>query len=303
MKRLFLLGIGLLAVLNLSAEENSIKEIYANPTKYEGKLVTISGLVTQFVKENENSTSHYLLKDDYGSQIRIVTAKGSPETYSKYKVTGIVYFDQKSRSTFLTETERVEVSGSKAKKSLLEVEEDKKVNWIQLLIVVMGVIAIRLVLMKYTENKKAKKLAYESENRGSASPMQDFQTIKITPGGEESKTIKFIPGELQIITGKDKGKSFKMSAYPTSEGNIVTIGRGEVTGPRSHAHIRLMEQTVSREQAHIIQKGKKLSVKNVSKTNFTTVDGVELKLDEVAEIKPGSTIKTGEVEFKYILQL
>ncbi|MGE5354026.1 MAG: FHA domain-containing protein [Acidobacteriota bacterium] len=127
----------------------------------------------------------------------------------------------------------------------------------------------------------------------------DFRTIKIVPAAPQ--TITFIPGVLEIISGDDAGKSFRIAGFPTAEGSIVSIGREVVTGERAYAHIQLNEKfrTVSRRQAELIYKDHKLFVRNLSETNLTQVDGVELKPGECAELKPEAKIRTGELEFQY----
>jgi hypothetical protein len=126
-----------------------------------------------------------------------------------------------------------------------------------------------------------------------------FKTIVVSPSAP--KTIKFIAGFLEILNGEDKGKNFRIAGYPTPTGGIVTIGREEVTGERAFAHIQLREKTVSRKQAELISTDGKLYIKNLSETNFTKVDGVELKPEERIELKPDSVIKMGELEFRYKL--
>jgi hypothetical protein len=137
---------------------------------------------------------------------------------------------------------------------------------------------------------------------GTAQPAgfsSDFKTVKIITN--KPKTMVFIPGELVITTGEDKGKSFRIAGFPTPEGSVVTIGREAISGDRAYAHIQLDNRfrTVSHKQAEVIYKDGKLWVKNMSETNLTQVDGVELKPGEKAELKPGSTIRTGELEFQY----
>jgi len=128
---------------------------------------------------------------------------------------------------------------------------------------------------------------------------ESFKTIVVSPSAP--KTIKFIPGFLEIINGEDKGKNFRIAGYPTPAGGIVTIGREEVAGERAFAHIQLKEKTVSRKQAELISTDGKLYIKNLSETNFTMVDGVELKPEQRIELKSDSIIRMGELEFRYKL--
>jgi pSer/pThr/pTyr-binding forkhead associated (FHA) protein len=113
--------------------------------------------------------------------------------------------------------------------------------------------------------------------------------------------MKFIPGTFVITSQEDKGKSFKIPGFHTPDGSVVTIGREDVNNERRYAHIRIADKfaTVSRKQAEILFAFDKLYVKNLSATNYTVVDGYELKPNERREISAGSIIKMGELEFTY----
>lgn len=134
---------------------------------------------------------------------------------------------------------------------------------------------------------------------------QSYDTIRYQ--AKVPPTVKFIPGELEIISGLDKGKSFMMAGYPTADGNVATIGRDHdgwenlIPDDRHYAHIRLKDEsnTLSRMQAELIHRGGKLYLKNLSKVNPTQVDGSDVPVNEVVEVMPNSTIKTGFIEFVY----
>jgi hypothetical protein len=127
----------------------------------------------------------------------------------------------------------------------------------------------------------------------------DLKTVRLAP--PSPMTMKYVPGELVLVSGEDKGKAFKIAGFPTPEGSIVTIGREAVTGERAYAHIQIHDRfhTVSRKQAEFIWKDKKLYVKNLSETNPTQVDGAEVKSGKLVQVKPGSIVRTGELEFQY----
>lgn len=126
-----------------------------------------------------------------------------------------------------------------------------------------------------------------------------FKTIKMVK--TQPKTLKFIPGKFVITEGLDKGKEFRVAGFPTSEGFVVTVGRKELSGDSAYAHIHLNEKTVSREQAELHYIDHKLYLKNLSETNPTQLNGVEIRPGKTIEVTPGSVIKTGEVEFKYVV--
>jgi len=114
-------------------------------------------------------------------------------------------------------------------------------------------------------------------------------------------TMISMPGELVIVSGKETGKSYKMIGNLSSEGSVVTIGRKILNDDPYSSHIQIDDyfSTVSRLQAEIISKRGKVYIKNLSKTNYTQVDGKKLNPGEKTELKPGSIIKMGELEMKY----
>jgi pSer/pThr/pTyr-binding forkhead associated (FHA) protein len=129
---------------------------------------------------------------------------------------------------------------------------------------------------------------------------KDILKTMVIPAAS-SRTMKFIPGEFEVISGDDKGRIIKIGGYPTEEGSIVTIGREEVIGPRDFAHIQLKERTISRKQAELVLNNGNLYIKNLSQTNYTKLNGKEIPPNTSSELLPGSVITFGEVEMKYRL--
>jgi hypothetical protein len=325
--RLLVLSILLLGPrISSIAEVNTttIENILNNPKTFLDEMVEVTGWVPQFLDTDLKSTSYYILRGDKGGPIRVHTPIGLPETLKKYKITGIVYYDDSLKSYFISEKSRTQltepVDTSVVNKYSNENNGDvtdptpgffQSKSLIIYGSIVLGILVVVLLVVLF-RRKKTAEIPQPLENKGTRSPSpslgsssippistEDFKTIRLNSNGP--KTVKLIPGELKIIGGEDKGRSFKISGFPTPEGNVVTIGRAVVSGEKEFSHIQLKEKTVSREQALIIQKANKLLVKNLSETNLTRVDGVELKPGESVEIKPNSTIKAGEVEFQYIV--
>ena len=299
----------------LNAQSNTIEEIQKTPTKYNNEVVKVKGLVKQHIEGNKTSTDMYVLVGDAGGFIRVLTSKGLPETYKKYSVTGILLKDADKGGYFISEQSRVLaepvqiVETSQITEQLPEpVTKPFPLKIIIIIAIAILIIVLVYFLIKarknemnnvdYTDNETAAGAEDSTSEFVADTDDEDFKTIRVLTGAP--KTMVFIPGELKIISGEDTGKSFKIAAYPTPAGNIVTIGREKITGEREYAHIQLKEKTVSRKQAEIIQKDGKLSVKNLSETNYSQVDGVELKPGEKADLHKNSTIRTGEVEFQYI---
>jgi hypothetical protein len=303
MKKLYLIFCMSILTIGLIANEVTIEDIIRNPQNYEKEEVTFKGIVTQYIEGTETSTAHYLIKGDFGGQIRVNTAEESPETYSKYKVTGIIYFDRKTGNFFVSEKSREPVIVVKEENKNLLINKTEQTNKDKLLLYLMiagAALIIILIIILLLRKKTPVVTAASGESSSPKYKTEDeFQTIKINRS-PDPKTMKLIPGQLKIVAGADTGKVFRIAGQPTSDGDIATIGRESVEGDGKYAHIQLKEKTVSRKQAMLIYRDGKLYVKNLSETNFTKVDGIELKPDETIEVKSNSTIKTGEVEFQYI---
>ncbi len=296
--------------LTLAQTKTTVEKIVSNSSTYENTEVEVEGLVTQYVV-GKGATNYYLLKGDYGGILKVNTAEPAPETNKKYKVIGIVYLDRATREPFISEksktlSEAPVVTPPPKEEQVPEEIPPKEDN--TLLYIIIAVVAVLVIILLISLIRKKtpkiepaatveKPAAGAKEAAPQFSTDSDFKTIKIVKSSP--KTLKFIPGKLVITDGADKGKEFRIAGYPTPEGSIVSIGRKTVEGDRAYSHIHLKEKTVSREQAMMIYKDGKLMIKNLSETNFTQVNGEELKPGEVAELKPGTTIRTGEVEFKY----
>lgn len=306
---------------------------------YNEEKVTVVGVVKRFVQESSDSKAYYELEGKFGDIIRVSSnADEEPKKLVYYIVEGTVYIKEAIEENepgipFIHEEWREECAEkinviTTDPVAAEEVAEPEK-TWLEenLIIVLAGLGVIILIVIvvivivgqsKKKENVEAdrqrqyeadlaKKSAIQKETAQSSQPKpkvdddQDFKTIKIFI--DDPKTMKFIPGKLEIISGDDKGKTFLISGYPTPEGSIVTIGRDNVTGDRKFAHIQLDKrfQTVGRKQAELIYKSGKLYARNVGETNPTQVDGNELQVGQMAEVSPGSVIRTGELEFKYVV--
>ncbi len=315
-----------------------ITKIQSNPGMYNQEFVTILGIVTQYTPATGTTTANYLVKDDYGEEMQVNTSSNAPETNVKYVITGTVIVNPVTSYPYIIERNRQRVNeevdndndgvnneidncpdsynpdqADKDGDGIGDVCDQGEVtttNWV-LIVIIAGsfLLLVVLIIVFFSRRNKERnsvisskpEKAESTDKLSSPTPAPattDFTTIKINTG-VGSKTLKFIPGKLVITAGDDKGKEFMISGYPTLEGNIVTIGRESVSGERAHSHIQLIERTVSRKQAELIARDNKLYVRNLSETNFTCLNGIEIMVSEVKEVKFESIIKTGEVEFQY----
>ena len=286
-------------------KEAAIENITADPKKFSSAAVEVTGTATLYAPGATSSTGYYLLKSPGGAAIRVNTSDGAPVLKRRYRVSGIVYLDPESRVPFISEKTRVWMDAPV--ETPVEAREFESVWWENPMLVLLLIMLIAAPVVFYLRVRRRSVEAPPIEIQEDAIPINfdedpspvDLKTVKITLPAP--MTMRYVPGELVLVSGDDKGKAFKIAGYPTAEGSIVTIGREEVTGERAYAHIQIDEKfhTVSRKQAELIWKDKKLYVKNLSDTNPTQVNGVELKSGKPLALKPGSTIRTGELEFEY----
>ena len=281
--------------------ETTIEDIQKSPGAFTGRVVIIKGIVEQWI-ESPTGTNYYLLKGQNGGIINI-NSETKPKTWKEYQVKGYVQSDPVRRIPFIAEITR----------TILEVDpepiviEEQKDNSILYLALGVLVVVLLILIFFYFSRKKQislspsqiQPISTSGQFRSPQSSSQDFKTIKITRA--DPKTMKFIPGKLEIISDEDKGRSFRIAGFPTSEGGIVTLGREAVKGEREYAHIQIDDKfkTVSRKQAEIREKDSKVYVKNLSSSNITQLNGKELAEGELIEIKFNDVIKMGELEFKY----
>jgi hypothetical protein len=282
-----------------------VNDILSDPSKYLKEDIQVTGLVIQYVEGTEKTTSFYYLKDDFGAIIKVHTAEGKPETNIKYIVNGILYVDPLTELPFISERSKI-----RADLDIVTPPQHAQTwwekNWLLVVIITSAILLFTLILLLFGHRKNVEAPGIKSINNNQnityeknepPVPKDNLKTMVIP--SKAPRTMKFIPGEFEVITGDDKGRIIKIGGYPTEEGSIVTIGREEVTGQRDFAHIQLKEKTISRRQAEIMLKDGKMYIKNLSQTNYTKLNGKEIPPNTSSELNSGSVITFGEVEMKY----
>jgi hypothetical protein len=125
-------------------------------------------------------------------------------------------------------------------------------------------------------------------------------------------TLQFLPGRLEVISGRDAGHEIRFVRTPGPDGNRITFGRADGLPYR---HIQLREPTVSRSHARMTleagigsadargaaQPGWRLE--NLSATNPVVVNGRALASDggngSGVALRDGDRIEMGEVVFRF----
>lgn len=340
MKKKLTLFLLLFTVMSaFSQGDKSIKEIYDNPGKYlDLGFVTIEGTVTRYVPApTEQARAYYLIKGDYDHElmVQVRTGSDSPVVNQRYKVEGFLNLD-KDQKPIVSETKRtlVRTAASPPQPAremaptppvqTTPVKADEPDYLLYIIIGIGALLILLIIVVIATKKPKQQPIIYDqmptrpitqlgtgsgsapetvvsSPSNRLASPTiasQGFTTVRFESA---PKTMRFIPGKFTITTQEDKGKAFQIAGYPSQGGAVVTIGREEVKGDRSFAHIKIDDKfrTVSRKQAELNYGGGSLYVINKSSSNPTQVDGYQLGTDEKREVKSGSVIRMGELEFLY----
>jgi len=143
--------------------------------------------------------------------------------------------------------------------------------------------------------------ANSQEAHSSVAPQNNIESETLKIQTETPPTLKFIPGELRVLSGDQEGHAFKLAGAPEPEGIVVNIGREADAGVNHLSQIVLDDpyRLISRKQARIINKGKKIWIENLSEVNYTQVDGVELQPGETAVLHHGAKIGMGPWELEY----
>ncbi len=275
--------------------------------------------------------------DDFASEIKIQASRsGAPETMKKYKVTGYLNqinneyviqeisresLEKKSETPQAYQQTEAEKEKLRLQQQQFEAEQERQKRNQTMLYVIIGVAAVLIVVVViiFATKRKSGPTSFQPQIDHDTGPKTQPGTIRNTPPEtvgikpiasegfktirfeNPPKTMKFIPGKFTITSQEDKGKSFKIAGYPSHGDAVITIGREEVRGERSYAHIRIDDkfQTVSRKQAELVYSNGTLYAINRSESNYTQVDGYELKPGEKKEVKNGSLLRMGELEMQY----
>lgn len=111
MKKLLLLCFVILSFSAFSQESSQTKivDINTNPGYYNLEYVTIQGIITQYVEEDEPSTCCYMIKGDFGGNIKINSHIEQPETNKKYEISGTVVINPATLKPYIIEKRRNEI--------------------------------------------------------------------------------------------------------------------------------------------------------------------------------------------------
>jgi hypothetical protein len=111
-----------------------------------------------------------------------------------------------------------------------------------------------------------------------------------------AKTVKLLPGRLEVIGGEDRQEVIRFVRVPGFPAE-VTLGRREGEPLR---HIQFRAPTVSRHHALMAYVDSQWVITNLSATNPVVINGVELLPPKDRHVLvEGDEIEMGEVVFRF----
>jgi hypothetical protein len=113
----------------------------------------------------------------------------------------------------------------------------------------------------------------------------------------EEGTLEFLPGRLEVVGGDDAGQEIHFARPVGEEDASITFGRSD--GPALR-HVQLLDPTVSRHHARMSFDGRRWHLRNLSRTNPVTLNGVPLP-DHGSGItlEAGDRLEMGAVVFVF----
>lgn len=291
-----------------------IKQILDPPYKYAGEIIRLEGKVIQFTEIKTASTRIYILQDDWGGKIEIITNNATlPEVGHRYLVTGMLFVenpDKEKPEIKIIETSReippIERQGDTTQWTGTTTPDKKNEYWLKLM---FGIAAVFLVVIAFLSvlmlnRKKEGFTSSSSSNPGFTDsglgsfpePSSFIEDSSIKFAAPPDVTLILCPGRLEIIDGCDKHKNIKFFKPKNKEETEFTFGR-EVGEP--YIHIQLKSPTVSAKQAKIMWTNGRYMLLNYSTTNPTKVNDKILKKGQSVILDDYSTIEMGEIILKF----
>jgi|GEM_PF-1105402 len=177
---------------------------------------------------------------------------------------------------------------------------------VALAVVIVIVLAVLMVLMAKSRKGESATLSSGTGLSGdfpaSTQPeppgeVVETKTIKISV--PPPKTLKLLPGRLEIVGGDDQLREIRFYRVGGSGNSEVTFGRAK--GPE-YTHVQLKSQTVSSKQAKLMFSGAgQAALINFAspESNPTQINGREMGLEERVTLNQGDQIAMGELKFRF----
>lgn len=160
-----------------------------------------------------------------------------------------------------------------------------------------------------TQTEPAQPHASASDNYGTiAFNMSEFMGTSESASGPAKTMVmqgmanagpQKIPGTFLVKLLNEAEQRVEVYGVASSIGFIATIGREQAGKENESTHLLVNNNTVSRRQAELVYKNNALYLKNLSGTNPTRLNKVEMKVGQELELSDGMEIAMGTAYIIY----
>ena len=292
---------------------SAVAEVYRCGARCQDEVRTILGRVSRYDEGNASSSKSFILEDDFGQALRVVTTGALPAREARISVRGVVTIDRSGDPYLLAQSIAVpgaapppdsdrdgvpdpeDRCASTPAGARVLVDGCEAVDWTRRGLIAAGIvlvlagIGVSLYLSRGREGSK------DRVTPGAAQGEVQGETVRIRKIPEG--TLQVLPGRLEVISGPDKGTQIRFLRDPAQRVPEITFGR---SGDPSATHVVLRSPAVSRLHARLTWDGTQWSMENLSATNPTTVNGSAIAANNGSIALPdGAKIELGEVEFRF----
>ena len=309
-----------------------IETIRQNSDQFLNEVVTIEGVVRQYVEGDEQTTSFYTLQGDYGNLIDVRTSAGAPTTNEKYRVRGVVGVDPDATRNrlYVSEESRrsIDDDGDMDDDGIVDAndncpsvanpsqantygdrrgdacEEEPFQAWFWGLIVLLGLLGggVIYAMTRTGPQSPTQQPVSQPDTSPGGSELPEPETTVDNPTTKISHppqgTLKVLPGRFEVVEGLEDLPELRFYKQPGKIESEITFGR---TNGKPYSHIQLKSPTVSSKQAKLVFSNGNYRLINYasSSSNPTRVNGSELDVNESVELNNGDHITMGEVQLRY----
>jgi pSer/pThr/pTyr-binding forkhead associated (FHA) protein len=287
-----------------AATKMTVRDILTKPNLVH-EVAIVEGEIAQYEREGKVSTNFYTLSDSYRDELLVRTDKSNPTPGERYRVEGIVTRD--GNRIYLSENSRSCLSCTQTSAASTLPwwrRSEVMVGGAVVVVVILGLI-VALVRKSGGQQPAVSPTGTTApvarSSAGARTQVLETSTMRIetAPG-----TMKALPGHFELRSGERRGETVQLTGYPSSVGDIVTIGRQLPSEKdRQYAHIQLKESTVSREQAKLVFQAGRYTLVNLGSTNPTEVNSRALGVDESCPLNDGDEVRLGEVVLRFVAPL
>jgi len=274
------------------SKNENIKEVVAKKSDYLNTEFTLKGIIHK--STDSMSAKSYLLVDQSNDSLEIrLEKKQDLEIGAEYKFEGKLKQEQNALFFKVNEIKCLDCEND-------DDDEGNLMFTLTLIVVILAVVIVYLIRRQQLNKIPGSSGGFPTNpgntpfnsgpipstpsnviqpnptqvNQGAST--DNFATIAFNPNLlpkqtiTESKTVVMnqpksessdqVPGNF-IVNTNGSEENLKLKGLPTSLGNIVTVGREDVSGDEAKYHLRLNDQTVSRKQAELIYESQNLYIR------------------------------------------